>query len=183
MEEHSEAHTIELPDFSFIDRDEQARDFYRNLKRFEYVRDRVKINGAWIDMGIDVTPFRKALGEHVGFPYWGHTEPLVNSYPFLDEEMSAITSMHVLQHEPAPILALHEYYRMLCKGGRLYLTVPNADSWAIRYEAGAQFTTGILVDLLTGFGFNIDVLEIIQGRSVGIIRRHLKDTIYIEAVK
>jgi len=45
--------------------------------------------------------------------------------PFPDGELDYICSSHVLEHLPDPLYALHEWHRVLRKGGQLYLVIPD----------------------------------------------------------
>ncbi|HET9219129.1 MAG TPA: class I SAM-dependent methyltransferase [Terriglobia bacterium] len=51
---------------------------------------------------------------------------------FTDASFHVVSLFHVLEHVPDPRDLLGEVRRILCKGGRLVLQVPNIDSWQFR---------------------------------------------------
>ena len=52
--------------------------------------------------------------------------------PFADQEFDAVVSTEVLEHLRAPFLVLRDLVRVLKKGGRLVLTIPNY--WNVKYR-------------------------------------------------
>jgi len=59
---------------------------------------------------------------------------------FRDGQLEAVTLWHVLEHVEDPVGTLRETRRLLCQGGRLYVTVPDSACWGAklfgRYWAG-----------------------------------------------
>jgi 2-polyprenyl-3-methyl-5-hydroxy-6-metoxy-1,4-benzoquinol methylase len=55
-------------------------------------------------------------------------EGLLEKIAFPDETFDAVTMNHVVEHLPDPINTLRECHRILKKGGRLVVTVPNIES-------------------------------------------------------
>jgi SAM-dependent methyltransferase len=117
-----------------------------------------------IDVGAGNSPYRE-LFDHVHYEStdWEHSvHPRARAVdhvgpahdlPVSDEAYDAVLCTQVLEHVPNPDAVIAELYRVLCPGGRLYLTVPLA--WEL-HEMPFDFyryTPHGLATILSGAGF------------------------------
>jgi SAM-dependent methyltransferase len=130
------------------------------------------IKGTVVDLGCGTTPY-KAEVESSGAKYigvdWSNSvheirpdvvADLSKPFPFKDEYAGTLLSFQVMEHLPTPLHFLNESYRILEKGGTLFLTVPF--QWRV-HEAPHdyfRYTRYGLEYLLKEAGFeNISIVE------------------------
>jgi len=84
-----------------------------------------------------------------------------------------VTMWSTLAHVHQPLATLHEAHRVLTPGGRLYVEVPNIESWAFRWFGSCwtglnlprhltHFSTGTLRSMLESAGFQIRSMKAIS---------------------
>jgi 2-polyprenyl-3-methyl-5-hydroxy-6-metoxy-1,4-benzoquinol methylase len=61
------------------------------------------------------------------------------SLPFADSSFDLVVSCETIEHLPRVQAALHEFHRVTCPGGRLFLTTPNYFNFMGLYEIYAHF--------------------------------------------
>lgn len=84
-------------------------------------------------------------------------------FPIVARQMDVIICTQVLEHVPDPDAALHEMYRVLRKGGRLYLTAPQGWNEHQQPHDFYRFTSFALSDLLRRSGFREIEIEPLGG--------------------
>jgi 2-polyprenyl-3-methyl-5-hydroxy-6-metoxy-1,4-benzoquinol methylase len=82
------------------------------------------------------------------------------------ETFAAISMNHVLEHVPDPMATLQRCFNLLSPGGKLYISVPNIDSWEARLFGRdwvgldvprhlTHFPEEVLKRLLSDIGFSV----------------------------
>jgi SAM-dependent methyltransferase len=126
-----------------------------------------QLHGEILDVGCGIQPYRALLAEasgYVGLDSNPSLEPdVVGSVlrlPFENGSFDGALCNEVLEHVPTPGRALEELHRVLRRGGRLYVTVPQA--WGLHYEPHDyyRYTRHGISHLLEQAGF--ELLEIRQ---------------------
>lgn len=75
-------------------------------------------------VGVDISAYAVEVCRQQGFRAERGT---LDQLPFADAQFGLVTMKHVLEHTPAPRLALREVRRVLVSGGGLFLAVPHGD--------------------------------------------------------
>jgi SAM-dependent methyltransferase len=128
-----------------------------------------RLRGAILDVGCGMRPYRALLTEastYVGLDSNPSLEPdVVGSVlrlPFENGSFDGVLCNEVLEHVPTPTRALEELHRVLRRGGRLYVTVPQA--WGLHYEPDDyyRYTRYGISHLLEQAGF-----ELLEVRQMG----------------
>lgn len=139
----------------------------------EFVRRaalRVAPGSRVLDLGAGDAPYRE-LFSHADYVTVDHADSLheglahvdivasADALPFLDEAFDAALLTQVLEHLPDPARVLAELKRVLCKGRRLFLTVPLV--WELHELPHDYFryTAAGLERLLVNTGFEIEELS------------------------
>lgn len=127
--------------------------------------------GKVLDIGCGEKPYKKFLGEgsrYFGMEYQGNShKPDVfgdaSRLPFKDMAFDAVLFNEVIEHIPDPDKGLEEIYRVLKKGGRLFLTTPMY--WRLHYSPHDffRFTNYGLDYLLKKNNFYVQKIERMGG--------------------
>lgn len=170
--------------------------FARQQKRLKYLTENVVIgkDEIWYDAGM------------VGGRARGYLEQYYNNQPFTmprhdldykltgisDEQFDVITHFEVVEHLMNYLLAMEECYRILKKGGRMYLTTPNDYSLIYKLEHLLsrkhgqhfhQFSRGDLLWLLVKAGFGSITIRTFKRSNTGYIARWCNNSFFVEAKK
>ena len=101
---------------------------YGIVKFMEFVASEIKTGDRLLDAGAGSAPYRKYFGhtEYQSADISGKHDMLCNldNIPVKDCSYDAIVNTQVLEHVESPSDVMSEFYRILDKGGRLFLTVP-----------------------------------------------------------
>lgn len=109
----------------------------------------------------------------------------LDSIPKSNGSYDAIICTEVLEHLEYPQKAINEFYRILKKGGKLFLTTPQ--SWGLHGEPYHyfNFTKYGLKSLFTNAGFNIIFIRPLGGIFwyLGFVIKNLPDYLFSQYIK
>lgn len=138
---------------------EKARKFCPSLK------------GNILDIGCGNKPYKKYLNKDSRYFGMEHMTYLqkpdffgdVNQLPFRDKVFDAVLFNEVIEHVAEPDKSMTEIYRVLKKGGKLFLTAPMY--WRMHYAPHDyyRFTNYGLLYILNKNNFEVQVIERMGG--------------------
>ena len=157
--------------------------------------------GRLIDLGCGTAPFADLIGDQVstyhGLDLWPRSPRTVLAADIQqltmirDETYDTAISLEVLEHVPAPWLAVDEIYRILKPGGYFVLTVPHLSrlhdvphdyyrytrfgiSYLLRRSGFEIITIEEKAGLATFLGHQLSTVLISVGRAAGALRTPLE---------
>lgn len=129
------------------------------------------LKGNILDIGCGGKPYKKFLSKesrYFAMEYQEYAQKPelfgdVNKLPFRDGVFDAVMFNEVIEHVPAPDKSIAEIYRVLKKGGKLFLTAPMY--WRLHYAPHDyfRFTSYGLVHILESNNFSISAIERMGG--------------------
>ena len=169
--------------------------FVRQQRRLKYITENVVIgkDDLWYDAGKVGGRARTFLADYyVKEPSILSLLDLNYKLDWGDNNFDVITHFEVIEHLLNPLLAMEECYRILKKGGRMYLTTPNDYSLIYKLEHLLerkyephfhQFTRNDLLWLLTSAGFKSVSVREFKRSNTGYIARWCYNSFFVEAGK
>lgn len=151
----------------------------------EYIEKRCRgMEGKILDLGSGKTPYYKLFSPKAK-TFRSDIDPESGAdfifdanekFPMNDSEFDIVFSMNLLEHLREPERAINEAYRVLKKGGKLYLTVPFMYPYHGDYGDYYRFTHKRIETFLTKAGFSSHKIDRLAGR-IGVVTEFMAQSV------